>query len=899
MSGPVLPADTEERPIGPEPPPEGTETEEVPDFSGNPGYVDWARQEALRTAVQNSQRNVGAYDFKNDIIRSTQQVLIENFRPITNLVSLLKEPISVLRDPGLEGTDADLMSYIGNPDKLTTLLQPPNGRHFVHATPAQLAVLEPLLRFYVVDKDGGQREVYFSDYTTASRLLKLASLRRSNGVDEVFNPKSEVGANVGVREFSWEYHNKHEGDRIVQASLNLYFGSLSELVNINYLQFLFTNGLENPAAPPVKKSPAEAGATPPRNTVQQRILAYKKRIKSKMKYMQPGTPGAKQNLSKPEADMEKRIQDNFRQLKVAVGWSVPKGRRTELLRLFRGKDYKSKKKAMDSFLRGVKGTQKILLLNLRNYDVKFEQNGSCVLSIQYVASTDNFLAKNNSDVLGSRNFTNGSLNQTQVQIPASTVDTSKVWGQGYLGYSLASAGKNGSSQIYVRLDRLMAESDILDAQIKIKELENEASSRTTPDPKLKFFREAAEQVEKAYFAAKDKIKHERYSVFLERLMKRSVFQGVIQTNATDPTDVRLEFNGNTRSSRSTTQNPNLETWFKQIASVNRSRGKKKVKESEDIERSLFERLPGDYRFKDGDLMTHRQVFFVRFGDIIKVAMEQCGMRDDINWLLGSFIPSEAGLPGYGTTGSDTEINAMIYDIPISLEYFGQFFYKNVVAENRDEWPFRVFLESLLSMVTQALNRTTKYRLRMALDYTVYSTYQNLLTPTGIMTPEDIARIRPILGDEVYGKQTKVRSYYIMYVKQMSHRGRSGKKSQDEKDGIYHYTLGASRGLAKEFNFKAQDTPMFQAMNIESANRDPTRLSRALILPQNVDIMMMGNSLHKNGDLIYVDSRQALGSFANSVLTLGGYYRVVRSTHTISSAGYNTVLSCVFERRTDA
>lgn len=204
------------------------------------------------------------------------------------------------------------------------------------------------------------------------------------------------------------------------------------------------------------------------------------------------------------------------------------------------------------------------------------------------------------------------------------------------------------------------------------------------------------------------------------------------------------------------------------------------------------------------------------------------------------------------------------------------------------------------MATQALNQATKYRLGISFDYTVYSSYTNMMTQTGIMTESDIHRLRPILAAEPYHQNRKVKSYYILYVKQMSHRGRTGKKSADEALGIYHYTIGASRGLAKQFIFKAQDTPQFQAFNIESGNRsgDTGTLSRALVVPQNVDIEMMGNSLHKNGDLIYVDSRQALGSFANSVLSLGGYYRVVRSTHTISPSGYHTTLGCVFERRTN-
>ena len=136
----------------------------------------------------------------------------------------------------------------------------------------------------------------------------------------------------------------------------------------------------------------------------------------------------------------------------------------------------------------------------------------------------------------------------------------------------------------------------------------------------------------------------------------------------------------------------------------------------------------------------------------------------------------------------------------------------------------------------------------------------------------------------------------MYAKQLSHRSRNGNRKKDEKDGIYYYTIGASRGLAKEFNFKAQDVPQFQAMNIEATKDRTVGLSRALILPQNVDIEMYGNSLHRNGDMIAVDSRQALGSYANSILTLGGYYRVVSSTHTITTAGYHTTLGCVFERR---
>jgi hypothetical protein len=63
--------------------------------------------------------------------------------------------------------------------------------------------------------------------------------------------------------------------------------------------------------------------------------------------------------------------------------------------------------------------------------------------------------------------------------------------------------------------------------------------------------------------------------------------------------------------------------------------------------------------------------------------------------------------------------------------------------------------------------------------------------------------------------------------------------------------------------------------------------------------MFGNSIHKNGDLIYVDSRAALGEFANQILALGGYYRVVRSSNTISSRGFTTTVDAVFQHRTNS
>ena len=41
----------------------------------------------------------------------------------------------------------------------------------------------PLLRFFMVDQDGNEQEIYFSDYTTGEYAKKIADLRSSGTND--------------------------------------------------------------------------------------------------------------------------------------------------------------------------------------------------------------------------------------------------------------------------------------------------------------------------------------------------------------------------------------------------------------------------------------------------------------------------------------------------------------------------------------------------------------------------------------------------------------------------------------------------------------------------------------------------------------------------------------------
>jgi hypothetical protein len=275
------------------------------------------------------------------------------------------------------------------------------------------------------------------------------------------------------------------------------------------------------------------------------------------------------------------------------------------------------------------------------------------------------------------------------------------------------------------------------------------------------------------------------------------------------------------------------------------------------------------------------VYYMRLGDLLHRAMRTSGLREDISLILGNT--------------KRIDFSHSVYDIPITIDVFGQFFFNRVVSRKLRAYPFRYFLNDILKVVSRTVNQNSKTFDRVSFDYTVVSGRTDMVKnlPFSLDTA-DLQAIGRSQEHPLAASGQKFHHFYPIFETNTSHEGRIGDRVMDEREGIYHYVIGSDKGLAKNFNFSRQDTQYFQEMLIESNNLDDK--IQALFLPQNVSLTMFGNTLHKNGDLIYIDSRPSLGSFAGPVLGIGGYYRVIRSTHQISNRGYETSLECVFELR---
>ena len=77
------------------------------------------------------------------------------------------------------------------------------------------------------------------------------------------------------------------------------------------------------------------------------------------------------------------------------------------------------------------------------------------------------------------------------------------------------------------------------------------------------------------------------------------------------------------------------------------------------------------------------------------------------------------------------------------------------------------------------------------------------------------------------------------------------------------------------------------MNIENSSR-----GSSLVLPQDVDLTMVGNTFFRNGSLIFINGGFAMGEQLARKLGIGGYYMVVKTENTINSSRFETRLTCM-------
>ena len=263
-------------------------------------------------------------------------------------------------------------------------------------------------------------------------------------------------------------------------------------------------------------------------------------------------------------------------------------------------------------------------------------------------------------------------------------------------------------------------------------------------------------------------------------------------------------------------------------------------------------------------------------------------------------------------------NVNISEIPVALDYFIEWFTKNVIEGERRTYALMHFMRDFCNhLITELLNEICIRSIEN--NNPVRFQTSTVLAANSLNTSpvNELKRFteRPFRNTtEGYrsGKLPFVTSlnnssienssnYIIIYpvsTKNIS-KGKTGNPVEDGENGIRHLYIGRDRGLVKTISFSKTDIKYLRE------SRYLTKGYNGLAQLANVykaTIEMVGNTMFYPGMYVFIDPVSLAGegmdcrdrdSIANA-LGLGGYHQVLKVKSSIAGGKFNTTIEAQFE-----
>ena len=799
-----------------------------------------------------------------------------------------------------------LISYDGNPNALTNLLANPFPvTRFMEATPAEIAHLQPRLQFFI---DG--EPINFPDYTLGRKSKELAKLKTSKMTtsrrDEILKSRSMEGTDVGIKSFDWSLDNKMEGNSTIKAELVLHFNSMSELLNKEYLDFVWSN---RPLGS--KKKKQEKSNEQLKADITERIAEMNRN---------PNPTDAKQSQKCQDADGMTSVENEGTrpnrpsELSVLVGWAKPPaGNSSNLLT----KDFRD----------AVEKTQRLLRLTLTQYNINFNQNGSIDLNLSYIGGLDALLSNpDRTNVFDTvvnkkRLNTRKTYVSTKLSTQASDEDDSsprigydlkpRLFPDGYL-YKAMTDPDNIQSGFADGIDRFKVVKESVQYELKTLSMVQQLFiNQKKPQSLIDNLQVHIQATKKVLEEINHINKDISFSSFIDSVISGSnLYYVTVSKFALNKKQYKLgqkvpytvKVGGYNPASAIAVMN--VSNKLKTAARTNLQQAAGASKSNTTTAGKFILDPLNTSECIDNDVESHMvNLFYIRLGDLIDkilegIPLDFCNEQSTREIIFGSFYPYFLGIPG--TVPTDIY---SISDIPISIDYLGHWFLKNYASQQTiPRASLRRFIDDLMTdLVAPLFNKILKspnsehqigrlgFKFSTIVSPLDLPAKEMIKKPSGgrLVNITDLEKL--IKSGSLTKRKGDQKEYFIVSTKQISPE-LVGNRLQDEKMGIQHLTVGADRGLVKTFNFSQVDIPYYKEMRIEQDNPQG-----ALFLPQNVELSLIGNCFFRNGSQIYVNANFGLGDAAEK-LGIGGYYTVVRVRNSIAPGKFETVLSAVFKKK---
>lgn len=258
-------------------------------------------------------------------------------------------------------------------------------------------------------------------------------------------------------------------------------------------------------------------------------------------------------------------------------------------------------------------------------------------------------------------------------------------------------------------------------------------------------------------------------------------------------------------------------------------------------------------------------------------------------------------------------------LPISLDMYNLFMYENVMKRGATSFTFESFIKRVVTeLVDNALDDYLKGRVdeknkkkfsenRASIRVGTISGYSKLslkrgVTETEISGPNEDYRIRaPVLADRFGTEgQDSPSSFFVIYGSRVPAKiDTKDSEQENSKNGVYHLSPGADRGIVKNVKFKQMENRLRDDRILKSRQEGTTDLG-VLKLPYNAVAEIYGTSPFYPGMVLYITpSLVGVGDLASRrsiarALGLGGYYIVHKTSTEISMGNLKSSVECNFE-----
>lgn len=715
-------------------------------------------------------------------------------------------------------------------------------------TAAQHAVLQPRLRLFMI-KDGETIEMPFDASLSAKGSVKKTSIQ------DMVKSSNYRGSGAGIESFTYELAGATPAtaDRLITAKLKLYFKSIGDLFADR--ASVTTNG-------------------------GQASFQYADLINTKKaSLMSSKTPSPASAATASTASADK----NRYSLKIVAGWGDPPTGHPLFSRSIR---------------EAIKQAKATFSLQLIDHVIKYNQDGTLELDIEYMASIDYKFGGTSLDILWLPESEELKKLKEEYNIAYNTV----LQQRRDLEKRVKTAGNDAEKKVdktpkrTLRADRLETDAEIqarVSRARKVAEDEERTRVSADIDERLEQLQEQAEKVEE--------VKKSRRSFTYRRIIEELIGppdkpeKSKLYEIEVSPAEIG-KIKGETKSSTSTaprgkggigkatpsTTTTKYETVIKlkPISEEQDKSGKIKI-----------------YYFFLGDLINGA----IR---ILKSKIIQGGQEyENIEALETLRTTSILIGPATIKTGSKVRKIGNMADIPISFDLFQQWFVHHVYKPNKDSYLLRDFIKDLMNnLVAPAFGQGCYNLIKQKATVGTIP----LRVPRGAdAQPRIKPRTRCKLGNIrgrgsfVLAAETVTTSlreeddYLYFFMNDNSFQKRKADELIDTQNGVYHLRIGADKGLVKSIEFKKTDIPFLRESRITN---DADTEDGFLREKYDATIVMVGNTFFFPGQYIYIIPTVPgyggmTGDYKLKLRTLGfgGYYLITKVDHSMTPNSYETEL----------